>query len=212
MGYLALPPIDEELEGPVIIQGTYIAQRYVEPAGDVYELYLMRKLGLLDEPNSDEEQEKENMEEGEAVNKEKLNEKRKKANKEDIMKKLVFKNHYHALGLEHLQFEATIDDVRKAYKIKVLSHHPDKFEEGAYDEVAKQQWLSVMSTYRRSKMPMKHLSILRKRRSMILQWSSMIAYLPTRSMKTMSFSLNSVLVLAEIPCFQRKSLSQTLVT
>lgn len=206
MGYLALPPIDEQLEGPVVLQGTYISQRYVEPAGDVYELYLMRKLGLLDEPNSEEEQEKENMEEAEAVNKEKLNEKRKKANKDDIIKKLVFKNHYHALGLEHLQFEATIDDVRKAYKIKVLSHHPDKFEEGAYDEVAKQQWLSVLSAYCRSKTPMKLLSTLRKRRSMTRPWNSMTAYQPTRIMKTMNSSLNLEHVLAEIRCFQRKSL------
>jgi DnaJ-class molecular chaperone len=28
-------------------------------------------------------------------------------------------------------------------RLKVFSHHPDKFEEGAYDETAKQQWLSV---------------------------------------------------------------------
>jgi DnaJ family protein C protein 2 len=145
-----LPPIDETLEGPTVLQGTYIAQRHVEPAGDVYELYLMRRLGLLDASDSDEDQDKENAEEAEAVNKEKLNEKRKKAkiaNKDDIMKKLIFKNHYHALGLEHLSFEATIDDVRKAYKIKVLSHHPDKFEDGAYDEAAKQQWLSIQDAY-----------------------------------------------------------------
>jgi hypothetical protein len=210
MGYLALPPIDEQLTEPVVLQGTYISQRYVEPVGDVYELYLMRRLGLLDEPNSDDE--KENMEETEAVNKEKLNEKRKKANKDNIMQKLVFKNHYHALGLEHLQFDATIEDVRKAYKIKVLSHHPDKFEDGAYDEMAKQQWLSVYFSDCRFKMPMKHLLTLRKRRSTIRLWNSMTAFLSTRIMKLRNSSKNSELVLAGILCFQRKSQHQQWVT
>lgn len=142
---LALPPHDPELEGPTILQGTYISQRNVEPAGDIYELYLMKRLGLLDDSESDNEEEKEDPAQDEGINKEKLNEKRKKANKDDIMKKMLFKNHYHALGLESKQFEATVDDIRKAYKMKVLSHHPDKFEEGAYDESAKQQWLSVRS-------------------------------------------------------------------
>jgi hypothetical protein len=88
MGYLALPPIDEELEGPVVLQGTYIHQRNVEPAGEVYELYLLKRLGLLDEPDSEEDMEKESPEGDEGINKEKMNEKRKKAHKEDILKKL----------------------------------------------------------------------------------------------------------------------------
>lgn len=182
MGYLALPPSDKTLDGPLMLQGTYISQRHVEPAGDVYELYLMRRLGLRDDLDSEEELEKENAEEAEAVNKEKLNEKRKKANKDDIMKKLIFKNHYHALGIEHLSFNSTIEDVRKAYKIKVLSHHPDKFEEGAYDEAAKQQWLSVSEADCRSKTPMRHLWILKKRRSTTPRWSSTIVSQPTSIM------------------------------
>ena len=87
MGYLALPPIDEQLDGPLVLQGTVMGQRNVEPVGDVYEVYLMRRLGLMDQPGSEDEQEKETAEETDAVNKEKLNEKRKKANKEDILKK-----------------------------------------------------------------------------------------------------------------------------
>lgn len=141
---LALPPIDPELKGPIIYLGTCTIKRQVEPVGDTYELYLMRRLGLIEESDSDNEQDEKNGEEqGDTFNKEKLNDKRKKANKDDIMKKLIFKNHYHALGLEEKQTDATIDDIRKAYKIKVLSHHPDKFEDGAYDESAKAQWLSV---------------------------------------------------------------------
>jgi DnaJ homolog subfamily C member 2 len=141
---LALPPIDPDLKGPVIYKGTCTTKRQVEPVGDTYELYLMRRLGLIEESESENEQEeKEEGDKGDEVNKDKLNDKRKKANKDDIMKKLIFKNHYHALGLEEKQTDATIDDIRKAYKIKVMSHHPDKFEEGAYDDSAKAQWLSV---------------------------------------------------------------------
>lgn len=174
MGLLALPPSDADLEGPTVLQGTYISQRNVEPAGDVYELYLMRRLGLLDEPDSEDDAEKEK-EEDQGLNKEKLNEKRKKAHKDDIMKKLIFKNHYHALGLESLQCDATVDDIRKAYKTKVLSHHPDKFEDGAYDEAAKAQWLSVAAVYPRSKMPTRLWLTPRKRRSTTQRWSSTTA-------------------------------------
>lgn len=143
MARLALPPIDDTLIEPLVTAGVTTSQRNVEPAGETYELYLLKRLGLIEESESEAEEEKATGEDDEGINKDKMNEKRKKANKDDIMKKLIFKNHYHALGLELLQFSATIEDIRKAYKIKVLSHHPDKFEEGAYDEAAKQQWLSV---------------------------------------------------------------------
>lgn len=140
MALLALPPHDADLDGPEVISTTYIYQRSVEPAGDIYETYLMRRLGFLDEPEDEDDLEKET---DEGVNKEKMNEKRKKASKSDAMKNLIFKNHYQALGLEHIYFEATLEDVRKAYKSKVLTHHPDKFEDETYDGIAKQQWLSV---------------------------------------------------------------------
>lgn len=143
MARLALPPIDDTLIEPLVTAGVTTSQRNVEPAGETYELYLLKRFGLIEESESEAEEEKATGEDDEGINKDKMNEKRKKANKDDIMKKLIFKNHYHALGLELLQFSATIEDIRKAYKIKVLSHHPDKFEEGAYDEAAKQQWLSV---------------------------------------------------------------------
>ncbi len=140
MALLALPPHDSELDGPEVLSFTYIHQRSVEPAGDIYETYLLRRLGLIGEPEEEDVLEKEDEE---AINKEKLNEKRKKANKADALKNLVFKNHYQALGLEHIYFEATLDDIRKAYKQKVLTHHPDKFQDETYDGIAKQQWLSV---------------------------------------------------------------------
>lgn len=145
MAVFALPPLDGSFTEPVVFYGTCMYQRNVEPAGDIYELYLLRRLGLIEESESDEaENKEEDAEEAERVDKEKLNEKRKKGNKAEALKNLVFKNHYHAMGLETLYFEATLEDVRKAYKKKVLTHHPDKFEEeGGYDEVAKQQWLAV---------------------------------------------------------------------
>lgn len=152
MVMLALPPIDDTLSEPQVLAGVTTGQRKVEPVGETYEIYLCKKLGLIEDSDSDVEEGKAEEDTDEGINKDKMNEKRKKAHKDDIMKKLIFKNHYHALGLEHLQFSATIEDIRKAYKIKVLSHHPDKFEEGAYDETAKQQWLSVAEKLTRSKM------------------------------------------------------------
>lgn len=35
-------------------------------------------------------------------------------------------DHYRVLGLDHLRFQATESDVKKAYRRKVLKHHPDK--------------------------------------------------------------------------------------
>jgi DnaJ family protein C protein 2 len=147
MAVLALPPLDGSLTEPVIFFSATISQRKVEPCGDVYELYLCRRLGLIEDSESEDEDANQQAEEGdEGVDKNKMNEKRKKANKSETLKKMLFKNHYDALGLESLYFEASIDDIRKAYKKKVLTHHPDKFEEeGGYDEIAKQQWLSVTS-------------------------------------------------------------------
>ena len=143
MVLLALPPCDDAITEPMVFGTISVTQRDVDPAGDAYELYLMKRLGLLNDPESEEEADKDEGDE-ENVNKEKLNEKRKKANKNEALKTLIFKNHYQALGLEHIYFDATLEDVRKAYKSKVLTHHPDKFEEGEYEGIAKQQWLAVI--------------------------------------------------------------------
>ncbi|KAJ6633152.1 DnaJ like subfamily C member 2, partial [Pseudolycoriella hygida] len=35
-------------------------------------------------------------------------------------------DHYHVLGLKKLRFNATEDDIRRAYRKIVLKHHPDK--------------------------------------------------------------------------------------
>lgn len=159
-GRLALPENETSLTEPVVFGGVITSKRSVEPAGDVYEVYLCRRLGLIKEPSNktgskdDDGDDDEGAQADDAqVNKEKLNEKRRKAKKEDAAKKTVFKNHYQALGLESKFTDSTADDVRKAYKQRVLTHHPDKHEEGAYDEVAKQQWLAVVSNSSRSKTP-----------------------------------------------------------
>jgi hypothetical protein len=213
MVVLALPHIDPELTGPVMYKGTCTTKRSVEPCGDTYELYLMRRLGLIEESESENEQEeKGDVGEDHTINKDKLNDKRKKANKDDIMKKLIFKNHYHALGLEEKQNSATVDDVRKAYKIKVLSHHPDKFEEGAYDDSAKAQWLSVSVTLLRFKMPTRPWLTLTKGENTIRQWNSTIQFQRTAYTPKKSTLPSSEHVLPEMPISQRKSQYQLLVT
>lgn len=35
-------------------------------------------------------------------------------------------DHYAVLGIKHLRFNATDDDIKRAYRQKVLKHHPDK--------------------------------------------------------------------------------------
>ena len=145
-----MPENEHSLTEPVVFGGLITAQRKVEPAGDVYEIYLCRRLGLIKDkeaksPSKDDDGDDDDGAPADdaGVNKEKLNEKRRKAKKEDAAKKTVFKNHYQALDLELKFVYSTLDDVRKAYKQRVLTHHPDKHEEGGYDEVAKQQWLAV---------------------------------------------------------------------
>lgn len=143
MTMLALPPCDYDLLEPLVASTISLQQIDVEPAGEAYEAYVARRYLQADEVEEGEDLQKE---EGEAeINKEKMNEKRKKH--KEAMKNLIFKNHYQALGLEHLYFDATVEDVRKAYKIKVLLHHPDKFEEGGYDDIAKKQWLAIQDAY-----------------------------------------------------------------
>lgn len=205
---LALPPIDASLEGPVVVSTTYMLQRNVEPAGDIYEIYLMRRLGFFDEPEEDEDLEKES----ENLDKEKLNEKRKKANKADMLKNLVFKNHYHALGLEHVYFDATLDDVRKAYKQKVLTHHPDKFEEGSYDGIAKQQWLSVGSLLTRSKRPTRPWWTPKRRGGTTRPWSSTKACPRPRTTRKKSSSRSSAAASPATACSVRRNQFQLSAT
>ncbi|KAI9034428.1 hypothetical protein DFJ74DRAFT_18091 [Hyaloraphidium curvatum] len=71
-------------------------------------------------------------------------------------------DHYAILGLSRLRWRATDDDIRKAYRRKVLKHHPDKKDdlsddaffkcvqkawEVLSDPVKRQQWDSVDPTY-----------------------------------------------------------------
>ena len=177
MGRFALLPADPELLEAIVLAGYSIDQRQVEPAGDCYETYAMKKLGLGEQAVEDEgEEEVEKEAEDEGVDKEKMNEKRKKGNRSEALKSLVFKNHYHALGLEDVYVDATLDDVRKAYKKKTLMHHPDKHEEGGYDEVAKQQWLAVGQVYSRFKKPTRLWLILRRREGTTRPCPSMTAF------------------------------------
>ena len=48
MGRFALPPADSQLLEAIVLAGYSSDQRKVEPAGDCYETYAMKKLGLGD--------------------------------------------------------------------------------------------------------------------------------------------------------------------
>lgn len=69
--------------------------------------------------------------------------KRKAKTKEEIQKEaLLMENLYAALGLEDKTYEASENDISKAYKKMALKYHPDKL--GAnYSEQDKQIWLQV---------------------------------------------------------------------
>jgi len=59
---------------------------------------------------------------------------------------LLNENLYELLNLEHKQFVASVDEVKKAYRKASLKYHPDKLGENI-TETDKQVWLKVQNAY-----------------------------------------------------------------
>jgi hypothetical protein len=70
---------------------------------------------------------------------EKLKQKKRKKSL-SLMKSEDF---YEVLGLDEERYNITEDSIKKSYKKLALIYHPDKYEEGKYDEAAKGKWLRV---------------------------------------------------------------------
>jgi len=77
-------------------------------------------------------------------NKDSMENKRKKQQAQksgDIMKK----NHYELLAMEDVY--ATEDQIKKSFRKLSLIYHPDKYEDGTYDDMAKTKWLNLQEAY-----------------------------------------------------------------
>ena len=70
---------------------------------------------------------------------EKLKQKKRKKSL-SLMKSEDF---YEVLGLDEDRYNITEDSIKKSYKKLALIFHPDKYEDGKYDEAAKGKWLRV---------------------------------------------------------------------
>jgi len=100
-------------------------QKKIEPAGRGY-LSLLRRLQGL------EEEEKEEIH----LSKEQEEKYEQKRHKKEQIHLLTEEDYYILMGLDHLRFRATEDEIKQAYKKMVLKYHPDK-NEGASDEMFK---------------------------------------------------------------------------
>eukprot|EP01127_Copromyxa_protea_P005311 TRINITY_DN15257_c0_g1_i1.p1 TRINITY_DN15257_c0_g1~~TRINITY_DN15257_c0_g1_i1.p1 ORF type:complete len:572 (-),score=174.04 TRINITY_DN15257_c0_g1_i1:108-1823(-) len=118
LAFLPSPPAD--YSGPQVL--SLPAQPWeipVAPVGRAYEDYLRVVHGLetleLDSCASGADQ----AEDGDA-------EKYEGHRKKNALDTLFTENYYDLLGLGHLKWKATQDDLKKAYRQAVLVHHPDK--------------------------------------------------------------------------------------
>lgn len=140
-----------------------LRQKLVEPVGQHYEPYYLAHQSLLkgDYKNGDsgqgsptnpnktgeseeEAEEQDKFDEAEfAANKEKMNAKRKQnqTSRGDLSKK----SHYELLDLSDL--DASENEIKKKFRKLSLTYHPDKYEEGKYDELAKKKWLQLQNAY-----------------------------------------------------------------
>jgi len=69
----------------------------------------------------------------------------KKRKQKSALGDLVKRNKYELLGLEDIS--ASDQDIKRAFRKLSLIYHPDKYEEGQYDEQAKQKWLNLQEAY-----------------------------------------------------------------
>ena len=158
MALLALPPSDGEAS--IQLQTFSLKERKVEPVGHNYEKYYLKIKSLRNvkdgESPTDEDklnsQDNESVKSGEdneddgdeKVNKADMNKKRK--NKRDqAINNYVKKTHYELLNLEDVQ--SNENEIKKAFRKLSLIYHPDKYEEGAYNENAKKNWLNLQEAY-----------------------------------------------------------------
>ena len=161
MALLALPPSDGEAS--IQLSTLSLQDKTVEPAGHFYEKYYLKIKSLRNIKNGESpiNEEKENGQEqkdseksgdedegdndGEGnFDKADMNKKRKQK-RDQAINNYVKKSHYELLGLEDVQ--SSEKEIKKAFRKLSLIYHPDKYEEGAYNDNAKAKWLSLQEAY-----------------------------------------------------------------
>jgi DnaJ family protein C protein 2 len=159
----ALPCSDPTFPKPQIMASMTLRTRKVEPVGHLYQSYYQNHQANLtgaykgDDSNegtpideskqnldSDEEEARDLDAAAEAKLKEAMNKKRKQK-QQSSLGDLSKKNHYELLLLEDAN--ATEDQIKKSFRKLSLIYHPDKYEEGKYNESAKAKWLQLGSAY-----------------------------------------------------------------
>jgi len=158
MALLALPPSDGE--ACIQLSGLSLKERRVEPVGHNYEKYYLKIKSLRNIKNGESpiNEEKGNSQDNGSVKsgdedeqdedkdfaKSDMDAKRKKK-RDQAINYYDKKNHYELLGLEDVQSDEKV--IKKAFRKLSLIYHPDKYEEGAYNDNAKQKWLSLQQAY-----------------------------------------------------------------
>jgi DnaJ family protein C protein 2 len=149
-GKMTLPCSDGEK--PVVYNTSSICatQRIVEQAGRGYIELCKRALkreqnGALHDEEEDEESKNEKEEDGAGEKKkEEYEQKRHKKTKEQIEREAMEGDLYGLLELDEKN-EATVDQIRKAYRKATLKYHPDKLVTKGEEptEAQKETWLKV---------------------------------------------------------------------
>ena len=146
---LCLPASDSKIpEEGRIVSTVSIHQKKFEQAGFSFDR-IARLLEFLKNPqnsNSPQEAFEDLYGENITIDANKMNAKRRKKSI-TIMRRQDF---YELLNLEEEKHLVTEDMIKKNYKKLAMLHHPDKHEEGKYDDIAKEQFLKVSSADPRS--------------------------------------------------------------
>jgi len=159
-----LPPSDPSVpEGGEVFSGMCEdGQKQIEQVGSAYEALKkkyakraarMEELGASANANfeSDDEEKKISDDDDEeeklnAKHAEDMLKKKKKKTKAEIRAEAEDGDFYGLLGLKDLMFEATDEQIKKAYMKVAVLHHPDKLGD-KYDDKAKKIWLKIQEGY-----------------------------------------------------------------
>ena len=159
MTYLALPPSDPALVNPTVLSTLSTKSKLVEPVGHNYQAYFHKiqasRSGVTETKTKDEGKDKSNDEgsgksddedtkQDRAFDQADMNKKRKQK-RDTAINNYIKKNHYELLGLEDVSSDEKA--IKKAFRNLSLIYHPDKYEEGAYNENAKQKWLNLQEAH-----------------------------------------------------------------
>jgi DnaJ family protein C protein 2 len=120
---LPLPPDDVEVSS-VNHSLSCIVQKDLEASGRAFEEFYWRLLGI--EIEEDQEGGQKNQKQG----KQKRSDQKKRVKAAKLSEDELAADHYEELGLEKLQWEATDEQIKAAYRRLVVETHPDKTQGG----------------------------------------------------------------------------------